>query len=209
MKLYIIRHGETDWNKQKKLQGQCDIPLNDFGRELAQITADALIGEHWDIIYSSPLCRALETAQILRGNRDIEIVTDERLKEISFGEDEGVESGALRKDFSNFFFAPHLYVPSKGGESILMLYNRAKSFLDDLLRQYRDTRQSVLIVAHGAFNKALMLNLHQDEIKNLWSGEFQHNCCVNQYDITADGITTIYEAKIFYEAQTTNYLKDK
>ena len=57
MKLYIIRHGETDWNKEKRLQGQSDIPLNDYGRELARITGKALKDVHFDYVFSSPLSR--------------------------------------------------------------------------------------------------------------------------------------------------------
>ena len=74
MKLYIVRHGETDWNNEKKLQGRSDVPLNDYGRELAYITSEALKDVKFDAIYSSPLIRAYETATILKGDRDIEII---------------------------------------------------------------------------------------------------------------------------------------
>ena len=114
MELYLIRHGETDWNKQKRMQGQTDIPLNEYGRKLAHITAEAISDIDFDIVYSSPLIRAKETAEILTGGRNIHITTDERLKEISFGNDEGVPSMELRADFSNFFFAPEKFIPSEG-----------------------------------------------------------------------------------------------
>ena len=89
MKIYFIRHGETIWNKENKIQGQSDIPLNEYGRELAYITADALKDIPFDIVYSSPLIRAKETADILVKNRNLEIHTDHRLVEMSFGEGEG------------------------------------------------------------------------------------------------------------------------
>lgn len=103
MKLYIIRHGETDWNKQKRLQGQSDTMLNEYGIELAEITAKALKDVQFDYIFSSPLKRAYKTAEIIRGERNVPIVTDDRLKEIGFGINEGVRSELITKDFHFFF----------------------------------------------------------------------------------------------------------
>ena len=90
MKVYLIRHGETDWNSVRKLQGQTDIRLNDYGIELAKLTAEGLKDVDFDLIYSSPLIRAVETAEIIKGDRELEIHTDDRIKEINFGECEGI-----------------------------------------------------------------------------------------------------------------------
>ena len=89
MKIYLVRHGETEWNKEYRLQGQADTRLNDYGRELAEITAEALKEIPFDVIYHSPLSRAEETAVILKRDRKIDIIADERLKEMSFGIAEG------------------------------------------------------------------------------------------------------------------------
>ena len=72
MELYIIRHGETKWNSEKRLQGRSDIELNEYGIELARITSEALKDVKFDRIYSSPLKRAYETAEILRGSRKLD-----------------------------------------------------------------------------------------------------------------------------------------
>ena len=82
MKIYLVRHGETEWNKEYRLQGQADTRLNDYGRELAVITAEALKEIPFDVIYHSPLSRAEETAVILKRDRKIDIIADERLKEM-------------------------------------------------------------------------------------------------------------------------------
>ena len=97
MKLYLIRHGETDYNKMKRNQGQIDIPLNEYGRELARKTREGLAEVPFDLCLCSPLSRARETAEIILEGRDIPIITDERLIEISFGRYEGtlLESGYL------------------------------------------------------------------------------------------------------------------
>ena len=77
MKIYIMRHGETKWNKRSKLQGQVDIPLAPEGIEQAQMTAEGMKEIPFDHIFSSPLKRAYKTAQIVRRDRPIEIVRDE------------------------------------------------------------------------------------------------------------------------------------
>ena len=73
MKLYLIRHGETDWNKEFKIQGSSDIELNEYGRELAFITREGLRHIPFDIAYTSPLKRAKETAEIILGGRYMKI----------------------------------------------------------------------------------------------------------------------------------------
>ena len=90
MKLYLIRHGETDWNKTRRLQGQVDIPLNDFGRKLARETAPALQTVPFEVVYTSPLLRAKETAELVIGDRKIPMIEDTRIMEMGFGEYEGL-----------------------------------------------------------------------------------------------------------------------
>ena len=85
MKIYMIRHGETDWNKKRKLQGQVDIPLNEFGKLLAKETAPALADVPFAVCYTSPLKRAAETARLVLGDREVPIVPDKRIQEMSFG----------------------------------------------------------------------------------------------------------------------------
>ena len=90
MKIYMIRHGETEWNKKRKLQGQVDIPLNEFGKLLAKETAPALADVPFAVCYTSPLKRAAETARLVLGDREVPIVPDKRIQEMSFGEFEGL-----------------------------------------------------------------------------------------------------------------------
>ena len=199
MKLYIIRHGETDWNNVKRLQGRSDVPLNDYGRELAYITAEALKEIHFDAIYSSPLIRAYETASILKRDRDIEIIKDERLREMCFGEYEGKYTETLPEEFWNFFDAPEKYVPTKEGETYEEVLDRAKDFIDTVVVPNSAKMETMVIVAHGALNKGLMVNLNHQEIKDWWSGVFQKNCCVNIYNINGNDFELLENGKIYYE----------
>lgn len=200
MKLYIIRHGETDWNKERRLQGQSDTMLNEYGIELARITSEALRDVSFDHIFSSPLKRAYRTAEIIRGERNIPIVTDDRLKEIGFGINEGVRSELITKDFHYFFDAPEKYVPAEGGETYEQLCARSRDFIDEVLvpLSVKEPDSTVLVTAHGALNKSMMIYLNHLEIKNMWDGVFQKNCCVNIFDINGTDFKMLQEAKIYY-----------
>lgn len=200
MELYIIRHGETDWNVEKKLQGQSDTELNAYGVELAQVTAKALKDVRFDHIFSSPLRRAYHTAQIIRGERDMEIVTDDRLKEICFGVNEGVPAAEISEDFHWFFDAPETYRPAQGGETYEQLCERSRDFIDNVIVPLSEKEPDgrAVIVAHGALNKSIMIYLKHLEIKNMWDGVFQHNCCVNIFEINGEDFKLVQEAKVYY-----------
>lgn len=89
MYLYFVRHGETQWNRMEKIQGQVEIPLNDYGVELAYATQEGLKDVTFDAAFSSPLSWAYDTCRIILGNQQVEITKDERLLEIGFGVREG------------------------------------------------------------------------------------------------------------------------
>lgn len=96
--LYIMRHGRTDWNERNKLQGRTDIPLNAAGRKMAEEAAAVYKNVPLDVCYCSPLARARQTAEIFLKNRNIPIITDDRLVEMSFGIYEGTEQSARALD---------------------------------------------------------------------------------------------------------------
>ena len=103
--LYLIRHGQTDWNVRAMLQGRTDIPLNDTGRQQAMEARQRLAGVHFDAVYSSPLQRAMDTASLVTGWPKERISPDRRLIEIAFGPYEGKDPHALGPGFAAFFTA--------------------------------------------------------------------------------------------------------
>lgn len=169
--LYIIRHGKTDWNMRRKLQGNHDIPLNDIGRQMARDAREEYKDVHFDVCYCSPLSRARETAEILLEGRNIPIITDERLREISFGPYEGFENVLEHPDCPIYPFfkdMPH-YIPPEGAESFGHLYDRAQDFLTDIAYPLVKEGKDVLIVAHGALNSAII-----GRVKNIPLDDFWH-----------------------------------
>lgn len=176
--LYIMRHGKTDWNEQYKLQGHTDIPLNAAGREMAENAAKEYADVHFDICFSSPLVRAVETAEILLRGRKVPIHTDERLIEMCFGDYEGI---ARCYEIPNcpmnvFFQQPEAYKePVAGGESMDALFARTKSFLEETAMPLVNAGKDVLIVGHGAMNSSIVCQVKQKARKDFWSDGIK-NC---------------------------------
>lgn len=203
MEIYIIRHGETVWNEKKLLQGSTDIELNENGRQLAGETGRNLEETYFDKIYSSPLIRAYETACLIRGHRNIPIIRDDRIRELSFGEKEGQNFSELLEDentsFQYFFKKPELYRAPVKGESLEHICERAKDFLKNVVEPQRNEWERIMIVAHGAMNKAMMCHIKQHGIDKYWSGGLQKNCNVIIVNLDEDGYHVVEENKIFYD----------
>ncbi len=202
MEIYIVRHGETLWNIDQRFQGSTDIELSDEGRRLARICGENLRDTHFDRVFSSPLCRARETARLFMGGRDIEIEVDERLRELNFGDCEGRIHKDLVSDptltFKYFFTQPELYVPDAKGEEIEHMMARAKSFMTEVIEPLNLER--VMIVGHGALNKGIMCHVKNHGKEKLWTGGLQKNCNVIILNYQDGKYTIIDETKLFYES---------
>lgn len=187
MIIYLIRHGETDWNKAFRFQGQSDIPLNASGIALAKKTAEALRTVPFEMAFSSPLCRALETARIIIGDRQIPLSTDDRLKEISFGVWEGtVVPPQMKEGDSNplydFWKRPKQYVPGQNGESFHSLYQRSASFLKEKILPLEGVCETVLLAGHGALNRSILNTIAQIPLEDFWHFSLK-NCAVSQISL--------------------------
>lgn len=202
MKIYFVRHGETVWNKEKKIQGQSDIPLNEYGRELGTITAEALKDIPFNIVYSSPLVRAKETAEILVKNRNLEIREDPRLVEMSFGEGEGESLPEIHAHpemkLHNFIHNPGEYIPPVGGETFEELYDRCKKFIKEVIIPAENKYDTMLIVGHGALIRGFIHNINNRPSKDFWIVTHK-NCSVTIVDCIDGKLTLLEEAKIYYQ----------
>lgn len=185
MELYLIRHGLTVWNAAGKLQGNADIELNEEGRELAGQLGRKLENIDFDVIYSSPLIRAYETACLIRGHRNIQIIRDQRLRELSFGEMEGVSYTQWNRPdspYRYFFTQPDKYLPPPKGESLEELCDRTRDFIQTVLEADFQNKKRVMIVAHGALNKGLMCYLEKNDKAHFWGKGLQKNCQASIFD---------------------------
>lgn len=138
--IYIVRHGQTDWNKIGRVQGHTDIELNELGEEQALIVKEKLKNVNFDKVFSSPLKRAFKTAQLIY---DGEIVADNRLKERYNGELEGKITSEI-KVFPDFNDPDET---SCGIESLNNFRNRIKDFIEEILAKYKN--KNILVVTHA------------------------------------------------------------
>lgn len=185
MEIYMIRHGVTEWNKLLRLQGQTDIPLEDEGRELAVRVGHAMGEIPFTRVISSPLHRAVETARLvmLSAGKQVPFQTDERLREISFGEWEGYsatnpEYPAPDPDFHNFFDRPECYRAPKGAESFEQLLARTGDFLRELAARTEYEHETILVSVHGAVMRALLANIKHTDLAHFWDQGVPKNCAV-------------------------------
>lgn len=203
MKIYIVRHGETEWNTLRKLQGRSDTELNEMGIRLAEITAESLADIPFHIAYTSPLKRAYKTAEIIVGKRDIPIIVDERIQEVSFGKYEGLGCSKDNyeipdPEFENFFKAPEKYVAKNGTESIEDLCKRTTEFLKEITGNPELEDKTILIVTHGAALKGLLSSIGNKEKKDFWGNGVHRNCAVTELESHQGVISMIYENRIYY-----------
>lgn len=202
MKIYLIRHGETEWNHLRKMQGQMDIPLNEYGIELAEKTAEGMKDIKFDRIFASPLVRAKKTAEIIAANSCVEVETDDRLKEINFGEGEGSDINEVKADPShplhNFFIHPEQFVPMEGGETFAQVQKRGLEFLKEVVFPLEGSVENVAVVAHAAIIRSIMLHVKDRELKDFWGGVYYKNCCVCEVECQDGRMTALEEAKVYY-----------
>lgn len=179
--LGLLRHGQTDWNIDLRLQGSTDIPLNETGRQQALTAAEALKREDWDLIITSPLSRARDTAEIVAQNLDMPVAIVPELIERSFGAAEGLDHASWRKLYES-------HVPIEGLESLEDLRTRTEVLLSIIANEYAGKR--VLAVSHGAFIRKVLTIVTDGELPR--DGERLSNASLNKF-MHSDGSWSITE----------------
>ncbi|MBR3122359.1 histidine phosphatase family protein [Candidatus Saccharibacteria bacterium] len=174
MKLYLARHGETDWNLQHKMQGQVDVPLNKTGIKQAKKLKETLKNYNFDICYCSPLKRAVKTAEIATDGRT-KIIFDDNLKERSYGKLEGKQSV---DDFNQ-----DINASQDGMEPIKDLFTRSQKVLDRLKAE-NPPNAKILVVGHGTMFKALhFVIVGYDDNTDFSSFNIIKNGAIDEYEI--------------------------
>lgn len=203
MVLYLLRHGETDLNKQRRIQGQSDIPINEKGRRLAEVTAQGLKDVAFDLAFTSPLIRAKETARLVLAGRDIPVYEEPRIQEIGFGEYEGLccseeNYNIPDKDFLKFFTDPlHYQVPPRG-ESFQQVMERTGAFLSELVDRKEYADKTILISTHGCALKALLANVNHTPLDRFWGEGVHKNCAITILRAEDKKLSVLEEGKVFY-----------
>ena len=179
MRLYIVRHGETQWNAESRAQGSMNVQLTENGINQARSLANRIQHYPIDVIYSSDLDRAYETAKIIGKKINLEVNILNELREMSFGKWEGLTMAEIQQKYRDHYIVwrstPHqAKIPD--GEKLLDVQTRSLKAVHQLLKRHKD--QNILIVSHGVTIKSMILGLMDIELSNFYKIK-QDNACLN------------------------------
>jgi probable phosphoglycerate mutase len=201
--LHLIRHGQTDWNAQKRLQGHADIALNKVGLAEAELVAQEFAGRRLGGIYSSPLQRAHLTAQIINRSHQHEIKLYEDLKEATYGSMEGMlvdeyytKCTEILPDFHEMTYQQRLHFKIvEDAESYFEVYKRAKPILDEIIQNHLG--EEVAIVTHGGLMRAVIAMIAGSNVRKI------HIQNVGYLTLVGDGskLTIQGHQRITYDAR--------
>jgi len=177
--LYLVRHGQTAWNREEVFRGRADIPLNEMGRKEALLTGQYLRGVSMNSIYSSPLSRALETAEAIARYQGKEVQVLEGLTDIDFGGWQGISHEVVRERYTELYRqwreSPHL-VRLPEGESLEEVRERALGAIQGVIRDH--VGETLVMVSHRVVNKTVICGLLGLDNSHFWQIG-QDTGCIN------------------------------
>jgi broad specificity phosphatase PhoE len=160
VEIILARHGETEWNRGEIFRGRADVELNDVGIRQAELLAEYLAAEEIDFIYSSPLKRAVRTAQAVAGLKKLDVSIVQNLNDIDYGEWQGLSRREVKEKYPEIY-RDWLDTPEQvripGGESLEEVRSRAMPFVEDAVMRCGEGR--IVFVSHRVVNKVLICAL--------------------------------------------------
>jgi broad specificity phosphatase PhoE len=187
LNIYITRHGETQWNKENRLQGWKDSELTEYGIKNAAALGKRLYQTEFHAIYSSPSGRAVKTAKLICSDRIIPLRLEDGLKEINLGDWEGKVKEEIeqnwKQEFFDFWNAPHLYNHEPhNAESLRALQQRIEQVIKNIISAHSDG--NVLVVTHGVAIRAFLSYFMDIPTEKWWEGPFIEGTSLTlvQYD---------------------------
>lgn len=178
MIIYLTRHGQTNLNKARLMQGLTDEPLNETGLAQARAMREKIGNVHFDAVYASPLNRAVMTGAIIGGVDPSEVITDPRIIEADFGVYEKKKYYLMGPAMTLYWTLPEIFPAPKSVETTASLRERSSSFLRELEEKNYGT---VLIACHGGIMRALSGYLEDKKNGLAWRPK-PHNCEVRVYE---------------------------
>lgn len=186
-KVIMVRHGETEWNVLCKFLGSVDLPLNEKGRRQAGYAQDVLKDERIDVIYSSPMKRAYETAEIIRGDRTLKIHTDDGLREIGCGKWEGLDGKEVEEQYPGqiaLWGSRPEELRIEGGDTFLEVSER---IVDTFFRIVEANRgKTILITSHMICLTLLLIYFEGKRINEMWNVKPIGNAALNIVEVEED-----------------------
>ncbi len=202
VRVYLIRHGETDWNRNQRVMGQLDIPLNETGRAQAQRTAEFLASEKINVIYASDSSRAWETALRISEKHKLSPIATPELRELMYGRWQSLTRQEViekyPEEYAERLNNPFEFCPT-GGESRRQLFERASKKLDEILIQHQNREEKLALVSHGGTCRVMVGYIAGI---NGWGHFAIDNCSISVIDSLEDGTREVSLVN------STHHLKD-
>lgn len=177
MELHLFRHGQTNWNAERRVQGQSESQLDEQGQQQARALGERIRHLDFDQIYCSSSERTRQTAALAFAERDQDIIYLDSLREIRMGPWEGRLYDEIAESepdsFRHFWQEPHLY-DVDGAETFLQLQERALNAIEEFSE--RHTGERVALVSHGALIKSVLCRIAEQPLCDLWAPPKMHNC---------------------------------
>lgn len=190
--VYLTRHGQTEWNVVRKMQGYQNSPLTELGVLQATWLRDAMLDIDLAALYASSSQRAIKTAEIIRGQRPLEIMTSDAFREIDMGDWEGKTIDEIQQTDAQgldvFWKRPTEYVPTNHGESFYDLQSRVIPALDKVVAHHPG--QTIMIVSHGITLKLMLAYFEQRPLAELWDPPFIQPTALSKV-VIEDDVTRI------------------
>lgn len=184
LSLYFVRHGQTEWNEAKRIQGRKDSPLTTKGLRDAKHLSDHLTHIDWTAIYSSPSKRTVKTAKIIKANHPKRILLKEDLLEMHLGKSEGETMENIKEqdpEFYHHYWEDPANFHNETGENFYDVKKRVERFLIDIEKKYKSG--NILVVTHGIVIKVLQLIINDLPMDELWNTSFIDGTSVTKIDI--------------------------
>lgn len=182
MKIWVTRHGQTNLNKKRLMQGLTDEPLNETGIQQAKDAREKIGDVKFNAVYASPLDRAITTASIIGGVEKDEVIIDPRIIEVDFGKYEQRKYYLMGIPMTLYWACPEVFPAPKSVETIASMVERSSDFLKDLEEEGRKKGyENVLVTCHGGIIRALCGNLENAPKGIKWRPK-PHNCEIRTYE---------------------------
>ena len=182
VKIILVRHGETDWNREQVFRGRIDVPLNQTGVSQARAVRESLRDRKIDEVYASPLGRALETARMLARGSGSEVKEEEGFIDVDFGSWQGLSRRQVKdehKDLYETWRARPEAVQFPGGESLEDVRRRSMEALAGIIKNHPG--KTLAVVSHRVVNKVLLCTMLGLELSRFWYLR-QDTCCINMLE---------------------------
>lgn len=202
-KIYVTRHGETEWNTQRRMQGHMDSALTEMGQNQAKWLGEKLKTTEFSQVYASPSGRTRQTTALVLGERALPITYLDGLREIYLGPWEGKNQEEIEafdaESYQHFWFEPEKF-KGRDAENFTSVIHRAGAILESLANQHPE--EDILIVTHAVVLKSMYAYILQKPLVDFWKGPFMNATCLNCFTRTASGW------EVLIEADTSHYPED-